>query len=90
MKTWAKVAPELGNGKVGVVGGLPPLMPHDAHSNVSCLDHGHIVGSIPDGQHAHRAARMLACNTPAGHLSDHGIKVIGLGYMQGLDGCMSM
>jgi len=38
-------SPELSDGVVGVVDRLPALLAHDAHPDVRCLDHGHVVGT---------------------------------------------
>ena len=47
---WQKCRiPELGDGKVGIVGGLPALMAHDAHPYVCSLDHGHCT---PHNRHS--------------------------------------
>lgn len=38
-------SPELSDGIVGVVDSLAALLSHDAHPDVRCLDHGHVVGT---------------------------------------------
>ena len=42
--------PELGDGKVGRVCGLQPLVSGDADADVGLLDHGDVVGAVADGQ----------------------------------------
>ena len=41
---------ELADGKVGVVGGLPALLPEYAHSNMSLPDHRDVVSAVSDGE----------------------------------------
>ncbi len=43
--------PELSYRVVAIVYRLPSLLAHDAHADVCSLDHGHIVGTVADGQH---------------------------------------
>ena len=42
--------PELGDGKVGRVCGLQPLVSGDADADVGLLDHGDVVGAVADGE----------------------------------------
>ena len=42
--------PELGDGKVGRVCGLQPLVAGDADTDVGLLDHSDVVGAVADGQ----------------------------------------
>ena len=42
--------PELGDGKVGRVGGLQPLVAGDADADVGLLDHCDVVSTVADGQ----------------------------------------
>ena len=54
-----EISPELADGVVGVVGGLPALFAHDANADAGRLDHGDIVGPIPDRQHADTHSRLV-------------------------------
>ena len=45
--------PELGDGKVGRVCGLQPLVSGDADADVGRLYHGHVVGTVANGQRVH-------------------------------------
>ena len=42
--------PELCDAVVGGEDGLHPLLPADPHPDVRGLDHGHVVGPVPDGE----------------------------------------
>mmetsp|Transcript_51619 Transcript_51619/g.136348 ORF Transcript_51619/g.136348 Transcript_51619/m.136348 type:complete len:478 (+) Transcript_51619:1954-3387(+) len=63
---------ELPDGNIGVVYSLPPLAASDPDANMRCLDHGHIVRTVSDGQR-HRlgvfqaALRQLNVVSHEGH-----------------------
>ena len=40
--------PELGDGEVGTVDSLHSFVSGDAHTHVGFLNHGHVIGPIPD------------------------------------------
>ena len=44
------VIPELGESIVARPRRLATLLSHDSHANVCCLDHAHIICSVPDAQ----------------------------------------
>lgn len=46
----ARFASDLCNSIIRAVGGLHALVATDPHSNVSCLDHSDVVGTIPNGE----------------------------------------
>lgn len=65
----ATSTPELGEGKVSVVDSLATLFAHDAHANVSRLDHGHVIGAVSNPQHA--LAHCPAADSPEKRVRQH-------------------
>lgn len=43
---------------------LAALLAHDANAHISGLDHGHVVGPIPNAQHLAAQAALLALQPP--------------------------
>jgi len=45
-------------------GDLAALLAHDANANVCGLDHGHVIGTVPNAQHLAAQAPLLALQPP--------------------------
>lgn len=43
---------------------LAALLAHDANAHIGSLDHGHVIGPIPDAQHLATQAALLALQPP--------------------------
>ncbi len=50
--------------KSGCEGDLAALLAHDANADIRSLDHGHIVGTVPNAQHLAAQAPLLALQPP--------------------------